>query len=485
MKKALAVISVAISAAACSHDGSPVAPLAGSVPGLAANGATAFVTNSNNAGDGSFRAAISEANADPTIMNIEFRPGAGTIALSSGIVFTGSQDLSIDGKRAVIDGSGAGGTAFKATGGGSLKVSNLTVQNAPGEGIAIEVPGNANGTLRVELKNVEITGNRGHGVLVNDQVDPSTEDGVQPNAAGSNASLEVVVQRSRFAGNGYSVSDRDGLRVNEGGNGSLTIRLTQVRAENNAADGVEVDERGSGDVVVHAVDTHFEGNGQFDPEDLDDGFDIDEMNDGSIIGSLVNSTANNNYEEGLDFNENNAGDLRVDLVQVEASGNREEGIDYEEDDDFAGGGDLVTVMTGIIANGNGADGGDAGLKIREKGAGELNVQATNVEASNNEIGGISIREDAQGSLVSSLWNARTQSNAGHGIDFDENRLNTSDAGDLIAAVYDSNSSNNSGAGVRADQQTPGTGTLLLSHVVLSGNTGGPTTGSNVTITSIP
>src|SRR5262245_7570555 len=107
-------------AAACGGDGSPVAPLVGSVPGLAANGATAFVTNADNAGEGSFRAAIVEANSDPAIKNIEFRPGVGTIALASGVVFSGSQALSIDGKRAVIDGSGAGGTAFRTTGGGDL-----------------------------------------------------------------------------------------------------------------------------------------------------------------------------------------------------------------------------------------------------------------------------------------------------------------------------------------------------------------------------
>ena len=102
------------------------------------------------------------------------------------------------------------------------------------------------------------------------------------------------------------------------------------------------------------------GNGRFDPTDLDDGFDIDESDDGSIVGIVFLSSANNNYEEGFDFNENHAGDLRVDMRQVEASGNGEEGIDYEEDDDFAGGGDLVTTMVHVTANRNGAIGGDAG-----------------------------------------------------------------------------------------------------------------------------
>ncbi len=58
-------------------------------------------------------------------------------------------------------------------------------------------------------------------------------------------------------------------------------------------------------------------------------------------------------------------------------------------------------------------------------------------------------------------------------------------GDLTATVADSNSSNNVGAGVRADQQTPGVGTLLLSHVTTAGNAGGNTAGSNVTVTIVP
>ena len=161
---------------------------------------------------------------------------------------------------------------------------------------------------------------------------------------------------------------------------------------------------------------------------------------------------------------------------VEANGNGEEGIDYEEDDDFAGGGDLVTTMFQVTANGNGANGGDAGLKIREKGDGNLSASLHQIETSDNVIGGISVREDAQGNLDSDISYATSLANGGHGIDFDENRANTSDVGNLTASVSHSTSSNNIGAGVRADQQTPGTGTLSLTNVTLENNAGGATTG---------
>jgi hypothetical protein len=299
-------------------------------------------------------------------------------------------------------------------------------------------------------------------------------DGVQPNANGSAASVFVTVTRSRFAGNGYSVSDRDGLRVNEGGDGDLVIVVKHTVSADNAADGIEVDERGAGDVLVDVDDLEVVRNGKFDPDDLDDGFDIDEYNDGSIIGLLVSSIANDNYEEGLDFNENNAGDLRVHLVGVEASGNREEGVDYEEDDDFAGGGDLVTVMREVITNGNGADGGDAGLKIREKGAGHLDATLRGIEASNNLIGGVSVREDADGNLRSPIERVVALGNAGRGIDFDENG-----AGNLAVRASASTSLTNGDVDLRADQQAPGTGIFVVTNVTFA------TSGGNTPATAAP
>ena len=90
--------------------------------------------------------------------------------------------------------------------------------------------------------------------------------------------------------------------------------MTLSLAHGNAADGIEVDERGAGDVRVDMFGTRISENGVFDPADLDDGFDIDEYDDGSVIGAIVLSAAVNNFEEGFDFNENNAGDLRVDML---------------------------------------------------------------------------------------------------------------------------------------------------------------------------
>ena len=328
-----------------------------------------------------------------------------TIFLTQKVEFAGAQDLSIIGNGATLDGSKAGGDpAFVASGGGSLAVSSLKVRNSLAEGIVVQVPPTATGTIRVSLVNVDIVNNDGHGVLVNDQEDPSTVDGVQPDPDGSAATLDVSVINCRFIHNGYSVSDRDGLRVNEGGDGDLIITVRYTLAEENGADGIEVDERGAGDVRVEMLATRLIANGPFDLSDLDDGFDIDEYNDGSIFGTIVLSVANHNREEGFDFNENNAGDLRVDMQLVSAIGNGEEGIDLEEDDDFGGGGDLVTVMSNIVTIGNG-NGADGALKIREKEAGNLDVTLTNILSVNNFGSGIFARESGAGNSVVTIKRA--------------------------------------------------------------------------------
>jgi hypothetical protein len=405
------------------------------------------------------------------------------------VTFTGDQDLTIEGNGATLEAAGVNGTAFVLDDvKGDLTVLNLTVQNAGGEGITYKVDGGATGTIRIVLFNVTVRNNRGHGVWIADQLDNSAPDGQQPPAAGSDASLDVTVMGSRFVNNGTigtigepgaSESDRDGLRVDEGGPGDLTIAIRLSVAEGNGADGIEVDERDFGDVRVDMLLSRVDGNGAFDPADRDDGFDIDEWNDGSIFANIVSSSASDNWEEGFDFNENGLGDLRVRLRLAAANRNREEGIDLEEDDETGVafeplGGDLVTTMTGVSANGNGADGGDGGVKIREKADGRLEATLSFVEASDNldENAGIHIREDADGDLQASLTRTTTNGNAKDGVVLDERG-----SGDLDGSVADSTSSNNADDGIQGDQAAPGVGAVALTNVTLQNNGDDPTAGN--------
>ena len=439
------------------------------------------MANANDSGPGSFRAAIDRANANSAVTTIQFIGRVSTIALQQTVWFNGPQNLTINGTGAILDGTNADGPAFRTTGGGDLTVVNLTVRNAPAEGIAIEVPSSATGTVRVKLRDVEIIDNAGHGVLVNDQDDPATpvdRRRICGVASTSLSSARVSSATATACPIAMVFASTRAVKVISRSpccsRSPRTMRQTASRSTSVA----------NGDVRLEMFGTRIRRNGKFDPADLDDGFDIDEAGDGSVLGSVMLSEANDNYEEGFDFNENDAGDLRVDMLLVEASRNGEEGIDYEEDDDFAGGGDLVTTMDLVKTNGN--RGGDAGLKIREKGEGSLDVTLKGVEASNNLAGGISVREDAVGTLTAAISRAKALANTGHGIDFDENRGSAADVmGILTATVSQSTSSGNGGAGVRADSQTPGVGTLLLTKVTLEGNTGGATTGGNVIVTIVP
>ncbi len=450
--------------AACSE--SSDAPLAPGAPeynfGFAG---VVRVTNSNDAGPGSFRQAILDANGNASIRRIEFAARLGTIALQQPVVYTGAQALAIDGNRATLEGSalGAGEGAFTANGGGNLEISSLTVRGAPGVGITVAVPGTALGTVKVTLLNVNVANNGSHGVLINDQAEYFND----PNSTspdGSNASLEVLVIGSSSANNGFTALDQDGLRINEGGAGNLKATISASRVEGNGGDGVEFDERGTSDVQFSVIGAALNRNGSFSSEDFDDGIDIDEAGDGSIIGNFLLTAANENFEQGFDLNENDAGDLRVDMSLVEAIDNREEGIEYEEDDDFAGGGDIIATLVGIKVRGNGSVDGDAGLKLREKGVGNLNARLIGVESSGNLVDGILLREDADGNLVAKIQNATTNGNTGDGIEFDENST-----GNLDGVVEKATSSNNTEAGIRADQGGTGTGTLQLVAVTLNAN----------------
>jgi hypothetical protein len=433
---------------------------------------TVFVTNASDDGAGSFRRAILAANGTASVERIVFFGHVSTISLRTTIEYTGTQALTIIAGGATLDGAKAAGPAFLSTGGGDLSISGLNVRNARAEGISVQVPPAATGTIRLALFNVAIANNLGYGVLVNDQEDDSTPEEEQPPANGSAASVDVSVFNSRFVHNGYSVSDRDGLRVNEGGEGDLTITVRFCESEKNGADGIEVDERGPGDIRVDMFGTRLTGNGPFDTNDLDDGFDIDEWDAGSIIGKIVFSAASHNFEEGFDFNENNDGDLRVDMQLVEANGNGEEGIDLEEDDDFGNSGDLVTVMSGIVTIGNG-NGANGGLKIREKETGNLGVTLSGIYSANNFGSGIFVRESSGGSSVVRIDRAISIGNkeslidgvleGGHGFELLE-----SGAGDLTATVSNSRAAGNARFGVFGDETGAGAGTVTLSNVSFAG-----------------
>ena len=461
---AVLLAAVAVSLAACSP--SADSPLDPSFQLNPTPGGIARVTTNADAGPGSFREAIETANGDPSIRKVLFDPQLGTIALQQPVGYSGSQELDIQGHGIVLDGDAlaAGQSALTANGGGDLTIQQLTVQNAPGTGITVAVPGSATGEVRVTLADVHALDNGLHGVLINDQAEYFS-DPASTSQAGSAAGLLVVVRNSSFERNGLTVIDQDGFRINEGGLGDLVARIEGTLVSGNGGDGIEFDERAAGSAVFTLHNTALLGNGPFTAADFDDGIDVDESGPGDIQGEFTQVKANDNFEQGIDLNENDAGDLKIVMHGVEALRNLQEGIEFEEDDDFAGGGNIEAWLTNITANGN--LGGDAGLKLREKGVGNLVATIRNVEASGNTVGGILVREDAAGDLTATLGNVSTLGNTLDGIKFDENS-----SGDFDAELVNATSSNNTGAGVRAEQATTGSGALRITALTATGNGGG-------------
>lgn len=459
----VAVALVLVSA--CADSPAPLEPDFGLGAG---SPSSRLVVSDADAGPGSFRSALEEANADPSIATLVISPTVDRIVLAQSLRFAGAQALEIDGNGAVIEGQllPAGAAGLLADGGGDLRIRQLTVTRAPGVGIAVLVPATAAGTQQVVLHDISLLTNGSHGLLVNDQADFLT-DPETTSPLGSDASLEVTIRGGRFEGNGFTAIDQDGIRINEGGLGSLRADISHTQVLGNGGDGIELDERGEGHAVFDVRHTVVNANGPFTALDYDDGMDVDEAGPGDIIGRFLQVLASDNFEQGLDLNENDAGNLRLEATQVTARDNAEEGIELEEDDDFAGGGDIVARFTDITATGNGAEDGDAGFKVREKGDGNVDVIVTNITADDNAIGGILIREDAAGNLRADLTGARASRNGGHGVSVDENSL-----GDLVTELRGAITADNQGAGVAADQAPTGTGTLLLRALRAVGNSGG-------------
>jgi hypothetical protein len=437
-----------ILAAACSDDTeAPVEPSLAQLQGSAAR-----VSTNADDGPGSFRAAIEAANADPSIGTIRFAVGLGPIRLSEPVTYSGPQALVIQGEGARLIGGG-----MVADGGANLTLRRLSVIGAPGNGITVKVPGDASGTLVVRLQDVTIRENGLHGILINDQAEYFT-DPASTSEEGSPASLLVEVLDSRFERNGFTLIDSDGLRINEGGEGTLEAIVRGTRFVGNGADGLELDERAAGDAVFTLRNSELIGNGSFAEEDLDDGIDVDEAGDGDLIGRLNDVVASRNFEQGVDLNENDAGDLRITMADVKAAGNLQEGIEFEEDDDVAGGGDLIADLVRITTTGNA--GGDAGLKLREKGEGNLSARVAQVLSVDN-------RAAPDADPVSGV------------------QLREGEGGDLTARLVAVTARRNGGAGVALEQESPGTGAVTFRNFTATGNDEGAVEAEGVGVTGAP
>lgn len=332
----------------------------------AAMAATVNVTNNADSGPGSFRAAIGIANANAGVTSIQFRAGIGEVVLSDSVIYTGGQPLTIDGRDAAISGSTTAGTPatfdlFVSENSDDLTLRRLAFRNGR-NGIVVLPPLDDDiGELSVSLFAVTVEDNAEFGLWI--------DDGTEPTAAGVN----LVVMWSRFAGNGLTGNDLDGIRVDEGGEGDVTASVHGSVFVGNGADGLEFEEGGPGDVVATVHHSRFDGNGVRVLEEGDDGLDADEGGEGSIWLRVVRSTFNGNTDDGIGADEKDDGDLRLSLTLVDASGNVDKGLSIDEstEDGDVGTGDLEVKLVRVRAEGN----EDSGAQLEEGGSeGDFSAQ---------------------------------------------------------------------------------------------------------------
>lgn len=151
------------------------------------------VTNTNNAGVGSLRQAILDANGDGVATTITFDP-----AVFPATIFLTSQLPSMTGNGDTIDATGAGvvidGSALVAPDRGftirrsNITVRGLTVQNFPGDGIRVDTQGPSavvtgvvidgntvrNPVLRSGSRGIRVSGGVGPGKMVDATVTNNT-----------------------------------------------------------------------------------------------------------------------------------------------------------------------------------------------------------------------------------------------------------------------------------------------------------------------
>lgn len=340
-------------------------------------------------------ASENSANANKIIISNDIEIAQGLVYSDSGnlnIIGRGSSLTTASGFESYSDQSDVsvadkGVSLITSQSSANVRIENLVLNGANGNfqhGFEFDVDEDASGTVEVTLKGVEVSEFWDHGIHIDDQSGDTGAGGDTGGGkddltgANSEASLLVKLIDSKVTDNGgfadISVSDSDGLRVDEGGEGSAKVVIKRSEFLRNGADGFELNETGTGDAEVIVRDSSFNENGPFDLDDTDDGLDVDEAGDGSLIVDIRNSEINNNKDEGLDLDEAGEGDIRLTMKKSEANDNGNStvegatnpsgtGVKLSEEDS----GDIITNFLAVNADGN----DDYGFRLEQFGGDDI------------------------------------------------------------------------------------------------------------------
>jgi hypothetical protein len=380
------------------------------------------VTTNADSGPGSLRDAL-EKGKRPIVI----RRGVGDIEIDDALVWSHAKTLDIRGTGQTItdsDGS-ADGALLIVSQGADTRISRLgfdgpggfgLTNKGGGSGIRVDVPSGERGTVAVSLSRVSISDVGLHGLHVDDLTNATR------------ASVRLNLYRVKVSGVGFGGFDQDGIRVDERGPGHIFFRSVSSDFDSVGADGVELDEGGSGGVYSNVRNSNFTDNGnycsfRFDGEeletevdeadlddflagytdnevecleieidngvaevgiDVDDAFDIDEADGGSISSRFSGGTLVGNQDEGIDLDEEGPGDIIGSVSGTSAHDNTDEAVKYSEED----AGKVIATVNRLSMDGE-------DIEFEEAGDGSLRSSLTR-----STIKDLSLAEEDEGNLTS-------------------------------------------------------------------------------------
>ncbi|WP_418593774.1 hypothetical protein [Ponticoccus sp. (in: a-proteobacteria)] len=346
---------------------------------------TLVVTTVADSGEGSLRAALEQASGQEAPATIVIF-AEGDIAIEDTLTYSGQAPLSLFGNATRITAQ-RDVTLLSLTGGADLYMRNIRLEGPggwdlenrsagpAGKGLFVALRAEQTGSLSVELENVQVTGTAGHGIHVTDCLrveDCGADAGGQD---GSAASILLRLNGAEVLGAGRGALGADGLRVEERGDGGITLLLNNVRFAENGGNGIALDEGQGGDVVLRSSGSAFETNGGYcDPDRLapflpdppEGSFDPGAMARDAIPGAVGGSPEDACFErrvalhgdgsvadyafalkagDGVEIHEAGPGAIHALIERAGVIGNFGAGLDFAE----TGGGDIRSTLIGTFA----------------------------------------------------------------------------------------------------------------------------------------
>ncbi|QKP77343.1 hypothetical protein HT051_07675 [Methyloligella sp. GL2] len=423
-----------------------------------------LVTNGEDSGEGSLRAALEQLSKDDAPGQI-FLVTKDDIKIESGLTYGGKAPLAIFGQGQTVK-SSADETVLTLSEGADLTVSDLNFsgpdnfdikhRGKDGKGIFIDVRDDQTGTVSLKLDKVKVSGVSYHGIHVSDcNLADDCGSGRGGAGGGSPASIDIHLTEVTIEDAGNGRFDADGLRVDERGPGDIRFYAQGSTFTDVGADGVELDEGQEGSVVATAVDSKFDENGAYcDPKILDafmpeedegEFEDEEKVTEADIPAAVKGSPDDACFEREVELYD--SGNVKEFEIGIDT----DDGFDIDE----AGPGDLMALIIGASVRKN----LDEGIDFGEENEGDAKVAIWRTTTKDNHDDGIKIVESEDGSLQSLLEDVTSKDNGGNGAAYKEY-----DAGNLDVMVSDSKTADNDDGdqtGLKLTKYDGGEGTLTV------------------------